>query len=1340
MATAELGINIVARNQAKSALKGLKSDIAGIQQSLGGMFKVAGGNLISAATIGGVRALKDAVGGVVGAFMDASNASAEFNAQISSIGAVAGASSQELGELKSLALDLGIDPNLKVSAVEAAQAIEMLARNGLKVPQIMDGAAKATVLLANATGADFATAADIGTDAMALFGIEAKDMTKAVDGITSVTNNSKFSINDYRLALAQGGGVAAAVGVEFDDFNTTIASIAPLFGSGSDAGTSFKTFLQRLVPSSKPAIAAMKELGLIVNGQNQFFDESTGQMKSMADVTDILNRATKSLTEEEKIHYLSTIFGTDAMRAAAGIAAKTGDEYKQLQKVMGQTSATDSAAQRMDNLAGDMEIFRSVVESTRLKIGDEFDGAWRKLYQAGSSALSGLAPQLVELAKSFNANVFLPAMTAFANKMTEIVDLVQQAKTLSGGLFAAFGSLTGGDVTIDASGLVTEVKWGDFVGTLDWSTYVLSIEWGDFIAFWNWRDAITILGWGDYVLGIDWDDWLVSLKWGDYVYKLSWDDVLAKFDSWSTYIKALTWNDYVAMLADWSIFISTLSWDAITVMLDWSLYVAELSWDVYVKAVDLSTYLTLLSWSDYVSNFTWDKFVTDVLNWSRFVKVLNWPAFIGELVWSEYLSKFEWPQIEWPGWAKYVGIVNWPIFIPYLVWSQFLPTVTWTEFIPKLSDWAMYIKVLNWPAYLGEFAWTMFIDKLEWPNMEWPGWLAFIEKLQWSMFVPSLGWSQFISSIDLASYVPSFPGWGAFFDSLNPFGGGGGDSYNSGGSIGPNNAYTKEGLAGGTNNWRGGWTWVGEQGPELLNLPKGAQVLSNTDSKKMIGQLAQGTGGPLPSGPGGVFGNLVAQLGFNLTQMQQTWEQTTGFITDALSANTEAVTTAADMQTAAAESTQSAAATNASTLKTAGDLIRVSAQQFAMAATQSGSFVLNGVAHFTDSFQELLSSFGDNLEGALQNVPGLFGASQVTGDQMRMAELGIPQNFADDWLRRLTDEVVNGVDWDNVDIQDAAKRAGIDPNLPADAILELVTKAWNDRSLFADKANLDLFNVDAIQAELMRQQASQAGTANIMALFGVSEDQVTQAGVSAGKQVRAGVTQGLQTSAEGDGTFANSVIGEVTPEQFAPVGITAIDGIVAEINKEENSAKVIDALGAVFSDIKSYGDVFIDASRGILNAIAQGFGESGDIDMVGRLAGAMRKNLELESSINALKNFGERVLEYVFQGYSEAAKEKNWPGATVGEAAAGAADTATGTGNAIGTRNWRGGLSWVGETGPELVALPRGSRIFSPNESMALAGGGGVNVTVNVGTVANDVDIQRLAYQIADIVQRRRQR
>ena len=56
----------------------------------------------------------------------------------------------------------------------------------------------------------------------------------------------------------------------------------------------------------------------------------------------------------------------------------------------------------------------------------------------------------------------------------------------------------------------------------------------------------------------------------------------------------------------------------------------------------------------------------------------------------------------------------------------------------------------------------------------------------------------------------------------------------------------------GTRNWSGGWTWVGEEGPELLNLPRGSEILSNADSMSFLGSLAAmapGFGGMVQTGP-----------------------------------------------------------------------------------------------------------------------------------------------------------------------------------------------------------------------------------------------------------------------------------------------------------------------------------------------------------------------------------------------------------------------------------------------------------------------------------------------------------
>ena len=47
--------------------------------------------------------------------------------------------------------------------------------------------------------------------------------------------------------------------------------------------------------------------------------------------------------------------------------------------------------------------------------------------------------------------------------------------------------------------------------------------------------------------------------------------------------------------------------------------------------------------------------------------------------------------------------------------------------------------------------------------------------------------------------------------------------------------------------------------------------------------------------------------------------------------------------------------------------------------------------------------------------------------------------------------------------------------------------------------------------------------------------------------------------------------------------------------------------------------------------------------------------------------------------------------------------------NAAGTDSWRGGLTWVGESGPELVSLPRGTQIYPNQESRQIAAASGTD-------------------------------
>ena len=80
--------------------------------------------------------------------------------------------------------------------------------------------------------------------------------------------------------------------------------------------------------------------------------------------------------------------------------------------------------------------------------------------------------------------------------------------------------------------------------------------------------------------------------------------------------------------------------------------------------------------------------------------------------------------------------------------------------------------------------------------------------------------------------------------------------------------------------------------------------------------------------------------------------------------------------------------------------------------------------------------------------------------------------------------------------------------------------------------------------------------------------------------------------------------------------------------------------------------------------------------------------------------------------------------------------------NATGTRNWRGGLTWVGEKGAELINLPKGSQVYTHDESMNMLSktNGNKGISINIGKVAehlevkNDMDIKQIGQQIGNSI------
>ncbi|MEM9784343.1 MAG: phage tail tape measure protein, partial [Pseudomonadota bacterium] len=298
---------------------------------------------------------------IIAGFRDMFRVASTFEAAMNRANAVLQATTAQQALLSAAAREMG--RTTKFSAGEAAGAIETLAKNGLQTAAIIGGALKGSLELAAIGKVDLADAADIATDAMASFRLPAEQMARVVQGAAGVMTASKFTIDDYRLALAQAGGVAGGLNVDLADFNATLAATASVFSSGSDAGTSFKTFLTRLVPESDAAAQGIEMIGL------EAFD-AAGRMLPMRDIAEQLRVGLGRLSGEDRTAALKKAFGVDAMRTAIALAEQGAAGFGRIEDAIAGTDAGGLAAANQKGLAGAVVRLRSAWEGLLISVSD----------------------------------------------------------------------------------------------------------------------------------------------------------------------------------------------------------------------------------------------------------------------------------------------------------------------------------------------------------------------------------------------------------------------------------------------------------------------------------------------------------------------------------------------------------------------------------------------------------------------------------------------------------------------------------------------------------------------------------------------------------------------------------------------------------------------------------------------------------------------------------------------------------------------------------------------------------------------------------------------------------
>lgn len=307
------------------------------------------------------------------AFTAATKASVEqaanFEEKMSGISAVTGATGAEFKKLEKLALDMGKQTSF--SATEAANGIEELAKAGVTTADIVGGGLQGALSLAASTGMkDLGKAAEISANVLNTFSLKGMDLAHVADVISNGANKSALDISGFAESLSAAGSVVASSKIGLEQFTGVISIMANSALKGSDAGTSFKSFLSALQGPSSTAASLMKKLGLEIFDSNGKMLEFSSSVKGVPTIMGNLSKAFEGLTEKQYKQSAQTIFGSDGIRAF-NILMKQGPEgLNKMTAAMGeQGSAAAASAKQLDNLKGAVSGMQGAAETLAINFG-----------------------------------------------------------------------------------------------------------------------------------------------------------------------------------------------------------------------------------------------------------------------------------------------------------------------------------------------------------------------------------------------------------------------------------------------------------------------------------------------------------------------------------------------------------------------------------------------------------------------------------------------------------------------------------------------------------------------------------------------------------------------------------------------------------------------------------------------------------------------------------------------------------------------------------------------------------------------------------------------------------
>ncbi|MCB1890367.1 MAG: phage tail tape measure protein [Rhodocyclaceae bacterium] len=315
---------IGAKDEASAVFGSLRRNAAGLGAAIAGYF--------------GIRLF-------TGAIDDAR----EFEAQMSTVGAVLGAGAADMERLEGAAREMGA--TTRFTATEAGQALESLARAGLTASDAI-ATLPSVLALAQGNGIELAEASSLVTRAVQGMGLEFAESARVADVLTRAAQSANTDVTGLGQALSFAAPTASALGLSLEDTAAIVGQFANAGIDASRAGTALNSILSQF---SNPASTFRRELGEI-GIVTEDFNAALGQL------------AASGPAGRDAILAVGQEAGP-ALRALLGQGIGALDELRG--KLLEAGGAADAAAQRMDaNFDGAVRGLASAWESFKIALAD----------------------------------------------------------------------------------------------------------------------------------------------------------------------------------------------------------------------------------------------------------------------------------------------------------------------------------------------------------------------------------------------------------------------------------------------------------------------------------------------------------------------------------------------------------------------------------------------------------------------------------------------------------------------------------------------------------------------------------------------------------------------------------------------------------------------------------------------------------------------------------------------------------------------------------------------------------------------------------------------------------